>query len=224
MSETGRPQRLVFVTGTATEVGKTWVGAALLSLAREREMAVAARKPAQSYQPPEATDAQRLAAASGEQPDVVCPPELSYPVPMAPPMAAQALGREVPTIGALATLIRQSWMVAGVGLTTSDAIELALVEGAGGVASPLAADGDSADLARMLRADRVVLVADPALGVINAVRLSVAALRPLPVVVHLNRYDPGDDLQHRNAAWLRDRDGFTVTTSVAELLEVLTVR
>ena len=70
--------------------------------------------------------------------------------------------------------------------------EVGLVEGAGGVASPLAADGDSASLAFRLPADVVVLVADPSLGVINLVRLCARALEPVPVVVHLNRYDQVD--------------------------------
>lgn len=207
----------MLVTGTATEVGKTWVGAALLGLARERGLAVAARKPAQSFESddPEPTDATRLAAGSGEDPGGVCPPERSYPVPMAPPMAAAVLGRAVPTIGEMAAIMEASWPCGGAGL------DLALVEGAGGVASPLAADGDSADLARALGVDKVVLVADPALGVINSARLSVAALRPLPTVVHLNRFDPGVDIQRRNAAWLREQDGLAVTTSIEDLLDRL---
>jgi adenosylmethionine-8-amino-7-oxononanoate aminotransferase len=47
-----------------------------------------------------------------------------------------------------------------------------------------------------------LLVADAALGTINAVRLSLAALAEHRVVVALNRYDRADDLQRRNRAWL----------------------
>lgn len=214
-----RPGRLVFMTGTATEVGKTWVGAELLGLARRRGLTVAARKPAQSFEAgwSEPTDAARLAAATGETADAVCPPARSYPVAMAPPMAADVLGQAVPAIASLAGEIARSWG----GSAGGPPPDLGLVEGAGGVASPLADDGDSAALARALEVDAVVVVADPALGVINSVRLSVAALCPLPVVVHLNRFDPGDDLQRRNAAWLRSRDALDVTTSVGQLLDRL---
>lgn len=211
-----RPRLLVLVTGTATEVGKTWVSCALLRLARARGLSVAARKPAQSFEPdsdPSSADAVQLAAASGSVPSVVCPQGRSYPVAMAPPMAAAALGQPVPTLDELAAWARSSWPAGG--------CDLGLVEGAGGVSSPLAGDGDSAGLARALGADRVVLVADPVLGVINAVRLSVAALTPLPVVVHLNRYDQRDDLQRRNLAWLQEQDGLTVTTTVEALLDAL---
>ena len=67
-----------------------------------------------------------------------------------------------------------------------------------------------------------VVVADPSLGVISSVRLAVGALDPIPVVVHLNRFDAADDLHRRNAGWLRDREGLTVTTTVDDLLDALT--
>jgi len=221
-----RPDRLVVVTGTGTEVGKTWVSCRLLSLARERGMTVAARKPVQSYEPgtEDSTDAARLAAAvAGHHPTEaevaeVCPPELSYPVPLAPPMAAEDLGRPDVYVVQLFGWIARSWPWAGPG---RPAVELGVVEGAGGVASPLAVDGDTAALAAALPADLVVLVSEPGLGAINAVRLSVAAVAPIPVVVHLNRFDAAVDLHGRNALWLRERDGFVVTTDVAELLGVV---
>ena len=215
-----RPRRLVLVTGTGTEIGKTWVGAQLLRLARDRSLTVAARKPAQSFEadpgPAGDTDADRLGAASGETPDRVCPPARWYPVPMAPPMAAEVLGLAVPTSAELAGEVSASW--------TEPAADLGLVEGAGGVASPLGADGDSADLARLLDADVVVLVADPELGVISSVRLAARVVAPRPLVVHLNRYRPGEDLHRRNRAWLADREGLTVTTTVEELLDAVMSR
>ena len=94
---------LVVCAGTATEVGKTWVGATVLAELRRRGRSVSARKPAQSFDPADdhLSDAAMLAAATGEPVDVVCPPDRSYPVPMAPPMAAAALGRSVPGIDEL---------------------------------------------------------------------------------------------------------------------------
>jgi dethiobiotin synthetase len=66
-------------------------------------MAVAARKPAQSFSPDDAqfTDAHVLVAATGEEPTVVCPSHRWYPVPMAPPMAAVALDQPPFTIADL---------------------------------------------------------------------------------------------------------------------------
>ncbi|MBV8560261.1 MAG: AAA family ATPase, partial [Acidimicrobiia bacterium] len=57
-----RPERLVLVAGTGTEVGKTWVAARLAEALRARGTRVAARKPAQSFAPDEGpTDAEALA-------------------------------------------------------------------------------------------------------------------------------------------------------------------
>ena len=184
----------------------------MLEAARARGIRVAARKPVQSYvEDGSPKDADLLAAAAGEQPTDVCPLRRGYPVAMAPPMAAAALGLSVPSVRELAGEIEASWGSAD--------IQLALVEGAGGVASPLGGDGHTGDLIREVEADLVVLVADAGLGVINSVRLSVAALSPQRVVVHLNRFDPDDELHRRNADWLAERDGSRVTTTVGALLD-----
>src|SRR3954447_23680520 len=84
----------VAVAGTGTEIGKTWVTAAVARWLRASGTRVAARKPAQSFavtDAPETLDAAVLAAATGEHPDVVCPPHRSYERALAPPMAAAAL-------------------------------------------------------------------------------------------------------------------------------------
>lgn len=200
------------MAGTGTEVGKTWVTCHVASALRERGVAVEARKPAQSFDPddPSPTDAELLAAATGEEPAAVCPPDRSYPLAMAPPMAAAALGR--PPL-AMAGLVE--------GLTWSEGTVVGFVESAGGVRSPLATDGDTVELACQLRPDRVVLVADAGLGTINAVRLSVAALGVLPTTVFLNHYDPADDLHRRNRDWLVEQDGLEVVCDPIELVAEL---
>jgi dethiobiotin synthetase len=204
------------VTGTATEIGKTWWSRATLDLLRADGVTVAARKPAQSYAPEELgdTDAELLGRASGEDPETVCPPHRWYAVPMAPPMAADVLGRPRFTIADLASEIAPA----------PDAA-VTLVEGAGGPCSPLAADGDSVSLGRALAVDTVVLVAPASLGTINAVRLSAAPFAPGAegsprLLVALNRFDGEDDLHRRNHGWLAN-DGFHLVTDPAELAEEL---
>ena len=65
----------VVVTGTGTEIGKTWVTAAALRALRARGIDAHGRKPVQSFAPGDpTTDATELAAAGGEHPEVVCPP------------------------------------------------------------------------------------------------------------------------------------------------------
>lgn len=205
-----RPHVVVGVVGTATEVGKTWVTAHVIEALRAAGRSVAARKPAQSFADGDAqpTDADVLALASGEAPHVVCPPHRWYPLPMAPPMAAEALGLPAPTLAEL--LDELHW-------PEDPAVDLGFVEAVGGVRSPVAGDADSRDLVRGAGVDIVVLVADAGLGAIDAVRLAVDALAPMPVVVVLNRFDPTEDVHLRNRAWLSDRDGYEIVTDVADL-------
>lgn len=203
-----RPDLLVGVCGTATEVGKTWASARLAVALVGDGRTVAARKPLQSFDPDDdvPTDAEVLAAATGEAPHDVCPEAGWYPVPMAPPMAAAALARRCPTLAEVAA-----------GITWPPGMDVGLVETVGGVRSPLAEDGDSRDLVRALDVDVVVLVADAGLGTIDAVRSGVDSLVPLPVLVLLNRFDDSDDLHRRNLDWLVQRDGLDVVTDVEAL-------
>jgi dethiobiotin synthetase len=204
-----RPDRLVVVAGTGTEVGKTWVGARLAEVLRGRGRRVAARKPAQSFAPAEgATDAEVLAAATGEAVETVCPRHRWYEVAMAPPMAADALGRTPIKIAELAQEI-----------TFPADIDVGLVEAAGGVRSPLAHDGDTVDLIGLLGPDAVVLVADAGLGTINAVLMSFAALAPTPVHVILNRFHAGDVLHVANRRWLAEHFGLDVTVEIDDLAD-----
>jgi dethiobiotin synthetase len=190
---------VVLVVGTGTDVGKTWVSARLLASLRAQGVSVAARKLAQSFDAaddPAGLDAAVLGAASGEAPEVVCPPHRWYPVAMAPPMAAEALGQPTFTIGQL--LHELVWPSGGV--------DVGLVETAGGVRSPQAADGDVVSLCGELAPDVVLLVADAGLGTINAVRLTLGVL-PANTVVVLNRFVPSDEVHLRNRQWLDQRDG-----------------
>jgi len=191
--------------GTATDVGKTWVGARVLGALRDHGATVAARKPVQSYDPGAGpTDADLLAAVTGEEADEVCPRHRWYSAAMAPPMAAQVLGR--PSFGVADLTAELSW---------PDDCDVGWVETVGGPRSPIAADGDSAALAATVEPDLVVLIADAGLGAINAVMLCVPVL-PAPAVVVLNRF-AGGDLHRRNRGWLT-RAGVDVVVSPEDLV------
>ncbi len=211
-----RPDRIVLLCGTGTEVGKTWVGVRLLRELRARGLGVAARKPAQSFDIDSegarlggATDAERLADASGEHPGAVCHSFRSYHRAMAPPMAAEALGLPSFTV---ADLIEElEW--------PAPPVAVGVVETAGGVRSPQASDGDATDLTSALAPDLVVLVADAGLGTINVVRMAMDALATvtdgLPdtqTLVVLDRFDDRHDIHRRNREWLADRLGYSVVT------------
>jgi dethiobiotin synthetase len=205
-----RPERLALVVGTETEVGKTWVACAAIRALRGAGVSAVGRKPVQSFaQGSGATDAELLAAAGGELPHAVCPAHRWLPLPLAPPMAAEALGRPSFSVG---ELVRElAW----------SAVRLGLVEGVGGVRSPIARDGDSLALVTALEPDVVVLVAPAALGAINSVRLAAGCLPGDRLVVLLNRFDCSSELHQANRRWLEDRDGFAVVTGVTQLLQRL---
>ena len=193
----------VLLTGTGTDVGKTWVGARLAPL-----LGAMAWKPAQSFTPGTGlTDAEVLAAATSQEPYDVCPPHRWYPMALAPPEAAAELGLPPFTV---ADLVAE--------LPEHDGP--LLVEGAGGPRSPLADDGDTVALAHAIGPDLVVLVSHAGLGAINDVRLSAAAFGGVaPVVVLLNRFDAGEPVHRRNLDFLA-RDGFDVVTDVERLARV----
>jgi dethiobiotin synthetase len=205
-----REHRLV-IAGTGTEIGKTWVAVRLLQHARTLGLRVAARKPAQSYAQGEGpTDAELLAAASNEDPHIVCPPHRWYPIPMAPPMAADALGLGRIKIEQL--VLESAWPLN---------VELAVIETAGGLCSPIAHDADNLALIEKLAPTRVVLVADAGLGTLNAVRLCLRALDGQPTTVFLNRFDGINELHVRNREWLMN-EAVRVETDVASLMDAVT--
>lgn len=202
------PTRVIGVLGTHTEVGKTWVLSRVLEAARAKGVTVAARKPVQSFDPSQGpTDADLLAKAGGEDAALVCPSHRSYPVPMAPPMAADVLGR--PRIHFQDVLREVTWPLG---------TERVFIETVGGPRSPLAHDADSVDLLHRLQVDTVLLVADAGLGTINSIRLSLAVVHPLPTFVLLNRYDADNDLHTLNLQWLRERYGIEVGVSIESVL------
>ena len=218
MKARARPRTLAVVAGTGTEVGKTWVATWLAAALRARGLRIAARKPAQSYDPrePGPTDAERLAHATGETPEQVCPRARWYETPMAPPMAAEALGRPSFGLGDLLRELEASWPRA--------AADLGLIELAGGPRSPLANDADGVQLTNALEPDFVLLVADAGLGTLNAVRLSLDVFAPTRLLLHLNRYDVGSELHRRNRGWLEQRLGLAPSTDLGALADAVEAR
>jgi dethiobiotin synthetase len=198
---------MIGVLGTGTEVGKTWVAAQLLATLKLRGTRVAARKPVQSYAPDDInTDAALLAGASGENVADICPAHRWYPLAMAPPMAASALGRG-PLL--MQEIIEEIHWPAD--------IEIGFVETVGGARSPLTSDGDSMELLQRLEVDQMLLVADAGLGTINLVRLTMAVIGAVPTLVYLNRFNPADELHELNRRWLVEQDGLFVITDVHSL-------
>ena len=166
---------VVVVAGTGTEVGKTWVTAGARGRApRARGIAVAARKPVQSFAPDDdaTTDADVLAAATGEDPHAVCPPHRWLPR-----ADGAADGRRRARARRRSRSPSSSAEIADAPTPTRSCSSRA--PAACAPRSPT--DGDTVDARRRAaRPTLVVLVADAGLGTINLVRLSVDALARAP--------------------------------------------
>jgi dethiobiotin synthetase len=150
----------LFITGTDTEVGKTFVAALIARALAASGLRVGVYKPVASDCRLEgdalvSDDAVALWEAAGRPGDLehVCPQR--FIAPLAPHLAARDEGKQVD-----AELLRtglEYWRACS---------DVVLVEGAGGLMSPLSDDDYNADLALDLGYPLVV-VAPNALGIIN---------------------------------------------------------
>ena len=155
--------RLVFVTGTDTGVGKTVVAALLTRHLRQAGVRVAALKPICSHG---RGDARALRAALGGalQLDEINP--WHFRAALAPLLAARGEGKRV-RVAQVAAHVRR----------VQQRFEVVVVEGAGGLLSPLGEGFSSLELLTTLRATPFV-VCPNRLGAINQVLLVLAALPP----------------------------------------------
>ena len=176
----------LFITGTDTGVGKTYVACMIAREMRHRGIAVGAYKAACSGSEPGPgeprwLDIEALSNACGGRlpPERICPQR--FAAPLAPPVAARAEGRNVDP-----QLLRTGarWW--------HGSVELLLAEGAGGLLAPLSDVDLVADLAADLRFP-LIIVARLGLGTINHTLLTVEAAqrRRLPIAgIVLNEAEP----------------------------------
>ncbi|HAA72791.1 MAG TPA: dethiobiotin synthase [Planctomycetaceae bacterium] len=184
----------LFITGTDTGVGKTYLTALIARQLASQGHRVGVYKPAGSGCDEEnTTDSQYLWHAAGcpLRLEDVCPQEFS--APLAPHLAARAEQREVD-----ATLLRtglEPW---------KDSSDIVLVEGVGGLMSPLSDDDYVADLIFEFGYPLIVVTADR-IGTINQTLqtlITAATFRgglPLAGVV-LNQVEQSEDVS-RDTNW-----------------------
>ncbi len=194
----------VFVTGTDTEIGKTFFSVQLVKALRARGRRVAVMKPVASGARVidgrlRNEDALALLAAAGtDQPYPTCNP-FCYAPPIAPHVAAAQAGEWIDT-QRIVTLARE----------LASRADMLVVEGVGGWRVPLNETEDVAALAAHLRLP-VILVVGLRLGCLNHALLSAEAIRHdgVPFLGWVaNRIDPAarnveamiDTLRQRIAA------------------------
>ncbi|MBV2153149.1 dethiobiotin synthase [Kitasatospora sp. SUK 42] len=168
--------RILFVTGTNTDVGKTVATAALASAALRGGQRVAVLKPGQTGvapgEPGDAAEVRRLAG------DLTFRELVRYPEPLAPDTAARRAGMPYLSPAEAASAVTE----------LAAAHDLVLVEGAGGLLVRYDDEGRTlADQARAVLDSgldaEVLLVASAGLGTLNIVSLTAEALaaRALPL-------------------------------------------
>ena len=150
------PFRL-FISGTGTGVGKTFVGRALAAALHANRVQVAALKPLETGCNPVAQDALDLAAAAGRTDLANVSGFYRAHAPLAPYAASLEGEPKPPTAKQLAGTVRK----------IAEHYEACIVEGAGGILVPLNEKETVADLIHLL-AYPVLLVAKDELGVLSS--------------------------------------------------------
>ncbi|AZG43749.1 dethiobiotin synthase [Gordonia insulae] len=172
---TARPGRVLAVTGTSTDVGKTIVTAALVAAVAHANLHAAVCKPAQTgVATGEAGDLAVVEALAGPIDTAEC---VRYPEPLAPDTAARRAAMPALDLDTVTTAVR--------GLAADH--DVTLVEGAGGILVRLAEDLTLLDVAAATDA-AVVVVVPAGLGALNHAELTVAAiaargLRPAGLII-----------------------------------------
>ena len=167
-----------FVTGSGTEIGKTFVTAALIHELRRRDHHVAALKPVVSgFDPahPEGSDPRMLLAALGELPtgealDRIAP--WRFPAPLSPDMAAARENRAID----FAKLVEHSRNAIAAAPGTL------LIEGVGGIMVPLDERHTVLDWIAALSIPAIV-VGGSYLGAISHALTALEALRSRSLVL-----------------------------------------
>lgn len=161
--------KTLFVTGTDTGVGKTFVTCALARRARELGKRVFAFKPIETGCRQVdgrliGEDQELLVEAAGNWQTGELRGAYQFLMPAAPSVAAAAEGRKI-ELGRIALNLKSG----------SQGMDLVLVEGAGGWRVPVVDGIDMGGLAAQL-ASRVVVVARAGLGTINHSLLTLEAI------------------------------------------------
>jgi len=161
----------IFITGTDTDAGKTYIARLLASSLVAKNYSVTPRKPVESGSQIEnskliPSDALALLKSSNYKGSLqeVCP--FPFELAISPERAAELAG----------TPINLQQLVSACNVEQTSTTDFLLVEGAGGIYSPICTGALNIDLAVKL-ALPVLLVANNKLGCINHTLLSIEAIK-----------------------------------------------
>jgi len=158
----------IFITGTDTGVGKTVVACGFAKLMTQHVKRVGVMKPVATG---DQEDAKQLIRASGTSATLEYVNPMFFKEPLAPSVSAALENRVVD----LERIYKAYWAL-------SKESDVMIVEGAGGVKTPLGESTYMADLIGALRL-RAVIVAHAGLGTINHTLLTLEALERANVAI-----------------------------------------
>lgn len=156
-----------FVTGTDTDVGKTYITSRLARDITALGYAISVRKPIASGCVDGCTDAQQLAAATGEDETIVCP--YRFPLAISPERAMRYANQNISLDDCV--------------IACTNTSRFTLIEGAGGWLSPLASNASNAELAMALNLPVILVVANR-LGCINHALLTLESIQQRNLPCH----------------------------------------
>ena len=206
----------LFITGTGTDVGKTYVTGLIVKKLREGGASSAYYKAAMSgnERRPDGTlipgDALQVKTMSGvEQPlEEMCP--YIYETAVSPHLAAKIEGNPIE----MECVLKNFDRVCGT-------YEYVTVEGSGGIFCPLRFDEQKIQLEDFIKARSLacLMIADAGLGTINAVVLTAEYMkaRKIPVKgIIFNHYEPGNPLHEDNRLMCEAMTGLNVVACVKD--------
>ena len=215
----------VFITGTNTGVGKTWIGTQLVKHLSEQGIFVIPQKPIESGCVLKdgklfAEDANHyFQACKGSTPEALITPFRFSQV--CSPARASLLSKSPLGLKNITQHI----------LKTITDKQFAVIEGAGGIYSPLTTDALNIDLAITLNLP-LVLVAEDTLGCINSILLSLKAIEDAKlncIAIVLNKLNDQETLDTDNADELKTYtqlpifcNQFQKDNVIAELAQLIT--
>lgn len=206
----------LFITGTGTDVGKTYVTGLVIKKLRDSGVNAAYYKSAMSgnERRPDGSlipgDALAVKDVSGiSQPlEEMCP--YIYENAYSPHLAARIEGEQVEL-----SVVEEGFR------RVSGAYDYVTVEGSGGILCPIRYDGERILLEDVIKTLRLscLLVADAGLGTINNVVLTTEYMRArdIPIVgMIFNRFHPGDVMEEDNIRMCEELTGLNTLACVRE--------
>lgn len=206
----------LFITGTGTDVGKTYITGLIVKKLRERGRSAAYYKAAMSGNERRSDgslipgDAVQVKTMSGiEQPvEEMCP--YIYETAASPHLAAKCEGNPVE----MECVLKNFDCIC-------DKYEYITAEGSGGILCPLRFDEQKIQLEDFIKARRLacLMIADAGLGTINAVVLTAEYMKAHEIPVKgiiFNHYEPGNPLHEDNKLMCEAMTGLRVIACVKD--------